>query len=70
MPDVITITLSPENRLALENLGQPEQVEAIINQALRDYLFIRHFRDLRARMMKNIEALGVQSDEDVFRLTA
>ena len=67
MTDVITITLSPKNRAALEALGKQERVDDIINQALRDYIFIRRFRDLRARMVKDIGKRGIRSDDDVFK---
>lgn len=68
MPNTITITLSSENRAALEDLGKEARVDDIINQALRDYLFIRRFRDIRARMLQGIEKFRVRSDWDVFLL--
>ena len=58
-----------ENRAALEEL-KLERVDDIVNQALADYLFIRRFRELRARMSKGIEKLGVRSDEDVYKLVS
>ena len=69
MPNVITVTLTSENRAALEEL-KPERVDEIVNQALADYLFVRRFRDLRARMTKGIERFGVRSDDDVFALVS
>lgn len=70
MTEQITISLSPENQAALVYLDVAESVEEIINQALRDYLFLRRFRDIRARMGKGIEKLGVRSDDDVFALAS
>ena len=70
MSDVITITLSPENRSALENLSRREQVDDIVNQAISDYLFIRQFREIRTRMVKGIEKFGIRSDDDVFALVS
>jgi meiotically up-regulated gene 157 (Mug157) protein len=70
MPNVITVTLSPENRSALENLSRREQIDDIINRAISDYLFIHQFRELRARMIKGIENFGIRSDDDVFNLAS
>lgn len=72
MTDTITISLTPENQLALEELGRQEQegIDDIINQALSDFLFIRRFREIRARMTKGIEKLGIDSDDDVFKLVS
>ena len=70
MSNVITITLSSENRAALEDLGKQERIDDIINQAISDYLFIRRFREIRARMVKGIEKIGIRSDEDVFTLVS
>lgn len=70
MPKTITITLSEENRNALQELGEQSRLDEIVNRALSDYLFIRRFRELRARMVSGIEKIGVQSDEDVFRLAS
>lgn len=69
MSNVITITLPSENRAALEEL-KPERVDEIVNQALADYLFIRRFRDLHARMTRGMERFGVRSDDDVFALVS
>jgi len=70
MTDTITISLSPENRAALEDLGTQESMDEIINQALSDYLFLRRFREIRARMIKGIEKFGIRSDDDVFALAS
>lgn len=66
MLNTITITLSSENRAALEDLGKQEPLDDIIDQALRDYFFVRRFRELRSRMIKGIEEIGFRSDDDVF----
>lgn len=70
MSNTITITLSTENRAALEALREQERIDDIINQAIRDYLFIRRFREVRARMIKGIEKFGVRSDDDVFEMVS
>ena len=70
MPNVITITLSPENRTALESLNRRGKIDDIINQAISDYLFVHRFRELRARMVKGIEEFGIRSDDDVFALAS
>lgn len=38
-----------------------EKIDDIVNQALSDYLFVHRFRELRARMIKGIEDLGIRS---------
>jgi len=70
MTDTITISLTPENQTALEELGTQERIDDIINQALSDFLFIRRFREIRMRMTKGIEKLGIRSDDDVFALAS
>lgn len=70
MSEVITITLSKENCVALENLTTNNQIDDIVNQAIRDYLFSRQLKELRAKMTQGIEKLGITSDEDVFAATS
>lgn len=38
----------------------------LVRQALREYLLIRRFRELRARMIPHAQAQGLFTDEDVF----
>ncbi|WP_269745147.1 hypothetical protein [Desulfonatronovibrio magnus] len=38
----------------------------IVQQSLRDYLFLRRFRDLRGRMVQKSAEQGVFTDKDVF----
>ncbi len=38
----------------------------VVRQALRDYLFARRFRSLRARLQAQAAAAGAFTDEDVF----
>lgn len=40
--------------------------EDIICKAVRDFIFIRRSRDLRARMMAEAREQGLFTDEDVF----
>jgi metal-responsive CopG/Arc/MetJ family transcriptional regulator len=38
----------------------------LVRQALREYLLIRRFRALRARMVPHAQSQGIFTDEDVF----
>ncbi|MGH8547074.1 MAG: hypothetical protein ACRERU_00410 [Methylococcales bacterium] len=38
----------------------------LVCEALRDYLFIRKFRQMREHMTSRAQAQGIYSDEDVF----
>ncbi|HEX8430496.1 MAG TPA: ribbon-helix-helix domain-containing protein [Longimicrobium sp.] len=39
----------------------------LVRNALREYLFVRRSRALRLELMPYAEAVGVYTDEDVFR---
>ncbi|MFN2378129.1 MAG: CopG family transcriptional regulator [Candidatus Binatia bacterium] len=38
----------------------------VVREALRDYLFVRRFRNLRARLMPKAIEKGIVTDQDVF----
>jgi len=38
----------------------------LVRESLRDYLFLRRFRALRARLLAKAQAQGIYSDDDVF----
>ncbi|MCG3158600.1 MAG: hypothetical protein DKINENOH_05244 [bacterium] len=37
-----------------------------VSAALEEYLFVRRFRMLRERMIKQVQAQGICADQDVF----
>ena len=68
MTETLKVSLPENIRAELEKLTQEEGLSAgeILREALREYLFIRRFRSLRARMMAKAQARGIYTDEDVF----
>jgi hypothetical protein len=54
----------------LEDLTRKEgvQVEDVINEAVRQYLFFRKLTLLRERLSARARAMGISSEEDVFNL--
>jgi predicted transcriptional regulator len=53
MSQPITINLPDETKAALDNVVREEGVSesALVERALKDYLFIRKFRSLRERLL-------------------
>jgi len=68
MRETITISIPDHLRKELDQITSEEGISRsdIVRESLRDYLFIRHFRSLRNRMMAKAQAVGIFTDEDVF----
>ncbi len=68
MRETITISIPEGLRKELDHITTEEGISRsdIVRESLRDYLFIRHFRMLRNRMMAKAQAQGLYTDEDVF----
>ena len=68
MRETISISLPEEVKSELDAAVRAEGLSRsdVVRQALRDYLFLRKFRLLRAEMMTKAEAQGIFTDEDVF----
>ena len=68
MRQTVSISLPDELKGQLDEAAQEEGLSRsdVVRQALSDYLFIRRFQRLRARMMSRAQAQGVFTDEDVF----
>lgn len=66
MNETITIELPAETKAALDEAVREEGVSAnkFVATALKDYLFIRRFRNLRERMQS--ETAETLTDQDVF----
>lgn len=70
MQVTIHVSLSKEVRAALEELTRKEgvEVEEVINEAVKQYLFFRRLTLLRERLSPRARKLGVFSEQDVFNL--
>ncbi len=72
MRETISISLSEEIKSELDEAVQAEGLTRsdVVRQALRDYLFLRKFRALRAEMMTDAQSQGIFTDEDVFKIVS
>lgn len=68
MRETVTVSLTKEIREELDRVARREGVSRsdLIRESLRDFLFIRNFRRLRARMRAKAEGQGIYTDKDVF----
>ena len=66
----ITINLTREIRAELDAFTRESGLsrDDVLHRALREFLIIRRFRTLRARMIPHARAQGIVSDEDVFEI--
>ena len=72
MRRTITISLPKDVKRDLDKATAEEGLSRsdLIRESLRDYLFMRRFRQLRARMMAKAQAQGIFTDDDVFKRLA
>lgn len=72
MRETISISLSEEIKTELDEAVQAEGLTRsdVVRQALRDYLFLRKFRTLRAEMMTEAQSQGIFTEEDVFKIVS
>ena len=70
MKETLTITLSSDLQLALEDLTQAEglSTDSLISKAVEDFLFIHRFRNLRDRLIQKAEES--YTDEDIFEMVS
>ncbi|OIN89492.1 MAG: hypothetical protein AUJ21_09670 [Anaerolineae bacterium CG1_02_58_13] len=70
MQATINLSLSNDVRIALDDLTRKEGVAAedVINEAVRQYLFFRRLTLLRERLSLQAQKMGINSEDDVFRL--
>ena len=66
MSETVVIDLPEETKAALDAVIQEEGISQneLIERALKDYLFIRRFRNLRERLMA--QATETYTDQDIF----
>lgn len=69
MRESISISLSADLKDELDRLTKEEGVSRsdVVRDSLKEYLFQRRFRALRAKVMVKARARGIFTDEDVFR---
>lgn len=70
MRSTLTISIPEDIRNELDRVSQQDGVSRsmIVQQSLRDYLFLRRFRDLRSHMVRRAAAQGFFTDDDVFEV--
>ena len=68
MRKTITISVPEEIKAELDRIVREEGISRsdVVRESLRDYLFLRRFRSLRARLMAKENARGIVTDQDVF----
>jgi len=66
MREIITVSIPEDMKKQIDKIAEEEGTTRsnIIKESLQNYLFIREFRTLRARMMK--ESSRVYTDKDIF----
>ena len=65
----ITISLPEDIKAELDKVVRDDGISRsdVVRESLRDYLFARRFRQLRAKMLAKAQARGIDTDEDVFK---
>ena len=68
MRSTITVSIPQEVRKELDRVSDAEGMSRsdIVRESVRDYLFIRQFRNLRKAMAPRAARRGVYTDQDVF----
>lgn len=68
MRATITLSLPKEMKRDLDRACADEGLSRsdLVRASLRDYLYVRRFRGLRARMVAKAQSRGIHTDEDVF----
>jgi metal-responsive CopG/Arc/MetJ family transcriptional regulator len=72
MRQTVAISLPDDLKKELDKVCSDEGVSRseLVRESLRDYLFTRRFRHLRARMLAKARARGIYTDQDVFDQTS
>ena len=68
MAKTITVALPPDVKRSLDELSKKEGLspEEVVGRAVKQHLFLRQFRTLRARMAAKAKNQGIETDQDVF----
>ncbi len=69
MASTFTIRISEDLRNELELVSKKNNLKAgqIVREAIRRYLVVQRFRELRAKTIPYAEKAGFYTDEDVFK---
>lgn len=72
MREAVTISLSKELKERLDKLADSEKVSRsdIVKEALKRYLAVNEFQRIRKQMIPKAEAMGIFSDEDVYKIVS
>ena len=68
MRQTVAVSLPNELKKTLDKVCKEEGVSRsdLVRESLREYLFKRRFRRLRARMLAKASVRGIHTDQDVF----
>ena len=69
MSKTIAVTISDDVKEQIDAVSSADGVpqDEVIRRAVEEYLFTRRFRELRGKMMSDLESRGIRlTDEDVF----
>ena len=72
MRKTITVSLPRELKTNLDKLAALRKVSrsAIIQESIKRYVFIEIFNELRRKMVPRAQAMGIYTDEDVFKIVS
>lgn len=72
MRATVTISLTKETRKELDSLAHRKEINrsALIQEAIKRYLFEEGLREIRKRAVPRAKAHGIYSDEDIFRIVS
>ena len=65
----LTVRVSNEIKNELEKISAEEEkpVSDLVRESIERYVAIRHFRNLRKKVLPFAEAQGLLTDEDIFK---
>lgn len=68
MRQTIAISVPKELKAELDRVVREEGISRsdVVRESLRDYLVVRRFRRVRARLLVKAKAKGIVTDQDVF----
>ena len=72
MREAVTISLSKELKERLDKLADSEKMNRsdIVKEALKRYLAVNEFQKIRKQMIPKAEAIGIFSDDDVYKIVS
>ncbi len=73
MSETVAVTLPDDMMAQVEAVSTQDGVpqSEVIRTAVREYLFLRRFRELRGQMIQDLANRGISlTDEDVFEMVS